>query len=319
MRRLKYIFLSLLLCTGISYLLFFVYKAGYNHHYAQEIALMNERLSGNEPYDILLLGSSRTCHQLNPRIVDSVVDANSFNAGLDGIKLMEINTILECYLQTHKQTKMVVMDLPPASFNSDLFPFFNQTLYYPFLDNKIVFNNLKDHRPVFLLKNLPFLQLTEIDDEMRQRAMAGLFGASYSSPGDYYKGFSAPPADTIRFPFRPEAGTNAPITQKGIDYLKRTIELCRTRNIDLMIIYPPAYKSLELELNPDFYTTAKQICDKEGVIIKDYRNMAIKDDHHFFRDQTHLNMAGSGLFSTLVANDIKAHLQRKENNNIVVK
>lgn len=311
MRRLKYILFLLLICVSLSYLLFFVYKLGYNRHYTHEIALMNERLNGKEPYDLLFLGSSRTCHQLNTQIVDSMVGAHSFNAGLDGIKLMEMNTILECYLQSHPTPKMVVMDLPPASFDGSMFPFFNQTLYYPFLDNEIVFNNLKGHRPVFLLKHFPFLQLTEVNDEMRQRAVAGLFGARYSPPGAHYKGFSPPSADTIGLPFTPQKGVHAPINEKGINYLRRTIELCKARNIELVIMYPPAYKSFELELNPDFYSTAKRVCEEEGVTIKDYRDIEIKNDHRFFRDQTHLNKAGADLFSLLVANDIKTHLERK--------
>ena len=172
---------------------------------------------------------------------------------------------------------------------------------------------LKVTGPYFFLKHLPFLQLTEVNDEMRQRAMSGLFGAQYSTPNDHHKGYSPPPADTIGFGFKPLSGEKALINEKGIGYLKRTIELCKAKNIPLMLILPPAYKSLELELNPDFYPTAKRICEEGGVVIKDYRDMAIKEDHRFFRDQTHLNKAGAEIFSKLVADDIKLLLQKNQN------
>lgn len=312
MRRLKYITLSILICLVVSYLLYFIYKRGYNHHYANEIALMNERLNGNEPYDLLILGSSRTVHQVNTRIIDSIAGVNSFNAGLAGIKLMEMNTILECYLQSHRAPNLLVMDLPPGSFDSRIFPFFNQNHYYPFLDNEIVYNNLKNHRPVFLLKHLPFLQLTEINDEMRQRAVSGLMGTQYSQPEDRYKGYSPPSTDTIGLPYtKHEPGVSAPIDEEGIGYLKKTIALCKSRNIPLMLILPPAYKALELELNPDFFTTARKICEEEGVILKDYRDLPIKDDHRLFRDQTHLNRKGADIFTAFVAEDIKSCLDKQ--------
>ncbi|HVF96134.1 MAG TPA: hypothetical protein VM871_02370, partial [Flavisolibacter sp.] len=302
--------------------LFFLYSSGYKKHYGHELELMNERLNGREPYDLLYLGSSRMCHQLNPQITDAITGLRSFNAGLDGIKLTEMNVILECYLQTHKTPEMVVIDLPPQSFNSHLFPFFNQTLYYPFLDNEIVFNNLKGHRPVGLFRHFPFFQFTEANDEMRQRSMSGLFGHRYSEPGSHYNGFNPPPDDTIGFPFKQLKGQNAPITEEGIGFLKRTIALCKARGILLMIIYPPAYKALDLELNPHFYSTAKKIADVDGVRINDYRNVFLKDDHRFFRDQTHLNKLGSDIFSRLVAQDIQDYLfenQRADQQSLSIK
>lgn len=307
MKFLKYVGLCVVLCFGILWLLYFVYWTGYKRHYVNELALMNERLNGKEPFDVLFLGSSRMCHQLNPKIADSILGLRSFNAGLDGIKLTEMNVILECYLKTHKAPKMVVMDLPPESFDSHRFPFFNQNLYYPFLDNEIVFNSLKGHRPVHLFRYFPFFQLTEANDEMRQRAVSGLFGKKYSNEGDHYQGFIPPSSDTIGFPFKQLAGKSGLITREGINYLKQTIALCSAKKISLAIIYPPAYKSLDLELNPDFYPTAKRICDANGVRILDYRNLAIKDDHRFFRDQTHLNKTGSDVFSRRVTQDVQKY------------
>lgn len=311
MKLLKCLAVCALLCGAFLFVLHQLYDAGYRRHYVHEIALMDERLNGRQPFDLLFLGSSRVAHQLNPKIADSMLGLHSFNAGLDGIKLTEMNTVLEAYLQTHKAPALVVMDLPPGSFNGDVFPFFNQTLYYPFLDNEVVFRNLEDHRPVHLFRLLPFLQLTEANDEMRQRAVSGLFGKRYSEPGDNYKGYGFPPADTLGLAFRRQPGVNAPITQKGIGYLKRTLELCRSRNVPLLIIFPPNYKSLDLELNPAFYPTARQVANVPGVQIADYRNLPIKDDHRLFRDQTHLNKAGADSFTRIVCRDVMSFLAQQ--------
>lgn len=307
MKYIKYSVLFLFIIFGATYICF--YRTGYNKYYSLEIEDMNEIINGTKYHDLLFLGSSRSYYHINPKIIDSIAKTDSYNAGMTGANLLEMNMILQCYLKKHKAPKYVFLDLAWTSFDIDKRAINNPNIYYPFLDNEIIFNTLKQHNRVQLLKYLPFLQSTEADDLIRQEVCLGLLGQKKHANTDFYKGYFKNSIDTIKLPFKPlHSKYILPVSERGIGFLKQIINSCKEKNINLVIIYPPTYKIQDADLNPQFFHTIKKVCNDDHLPFLDYKNISLSNDHRLFRDELHLNEEGANLFSIFLAKDIKRYM-----------
>jgi hypothetical protein len=266
---------------------------------------MNESINGTKYHDILFIGSSRTYYHVNPRIIDSIANVSSFNAGTDGAGLLEMNMMLQCYLKTHPAPKKLVLELSWQAFSIDGWgPIFNPNTYYPFLDNEIIYRTLKPYKPVFLLKYFPFFQLTQLDDFMREGAIVGYLGKKrHTAP--IYKGYLQNTTDTLTMPFiRKYGNKNFRVTEKGKGYFNEIINMCRDKKIQLLVMYPPVYKCQDNDMAPDFFSTIEHTCRVNNLIFLNFRSLSLGNNHRLFRDEMHLNKIGANHFSQILAQAI---------------
>jgi hypothetical protein len=286
-------------------LTFPLFRKGYNTYYACERGRLQEIIEGKTYYDALFVGSSRTYSHINPKVVDSVLNISSFNAGINGANLLETSLILKCYLASHPAPKYVIVDLSPGAFEMDEFPVFNPTIYYPFLGNKIVYNTLRKFKRVELLKYIPFLQMAECDDGIKQGALAGLIGKK--EPGKTsYQGYIESKADTLALPFKPHYLKHYfAVDKKGTALLAEIIDICQKSKIRLFVTYSPVYDLKDEKMNSAFFPTIKTMCDTSLIPFLNYRYLALNKNHLLFSDEHHLNRHGANIFSALLASDIK--------------
>lgn len=305
MKFIKYFLIVLFICVAFFALIFIPFRKGYNTYFCFEQAKLKEIIEGKNYYDALFIGSSRTFYHVNPKIIDSVLNFKSFNAGIDGANIVEMNMILKCYLASHPAPKYVIADLPTGSLATQETPVFNPNIYYPFLKNKIVFNALKPYKRVSLLKYLPFLQITESDDNIKQGVVAGLAGKQRPL-NPTYNGYLESGTDTISLPFKIKfLTTYFPIDNQGISLLEEIIEICEKNHIRLIISYAPVYKFKDEKMNPAFFPTLTNICNTNHTRLLNYRYLSINNNHLLFRDEHHLNKYGADIFSHILANDMK--------------
>jgi len=305
MKFIKYFLLVLFVCISLLALIFVFFRKGYNTYFSFEQSRLKQIINGKGYYDALFVGSSRTYYHINPKIIDSVLNLRSFNGGIDGANLFEINMILKCYLASHPAPRYVIADLPASAFEIAEAPIWNPNIYFPFLNNEIVFNSLRPSKRVYLLKYLPFLQITEWDDFLRQGAFAGLAGKE-KPLAPHYKGYLESGTDTIPLPFKMTyLTTDFPVNPDGTALLEEMIKICKKNNIRLVITYAPVYKLKDEKMNPAFFPTLKYICDTSHIPFLSYRYLSINNNHLLFRDEHHLNKHGADIFTTLLAEDLK--------------
>lgn len=287
-------------------LIYLLLMNGYIRYYSFEQEKLREVIKGKENFDILFIGSSRTLYHVNPKIIDSALNSNSYNAGVDGARLPEMNLMFKSYMVNHPAPKIVVADLSTTAFCLDENAFFNPNIYYPWLESDIVYNSIAPYKRVRLLKTLPFLQLTEWDDHMRQGALTGLTGKEKPLPA-YYKGHLESGTDTILLPFKMRyLTTDWPVHPEGVALLDEIIDLCRKHSIKLIFTYSPVYRLKDEKVNEAFFPTVDRICDENDIPFFNYRQIPMNTDHLIFRDEHHLNTKGANIYSTLLAADLKA-------------
>lgn len=304
----KFFKISIWVAIISAVILTIVYLAlinGYSRYYTFEQSKLREIIKGNEKFDILFIGSSRTLYHVNPKIIDSALNCNSYNAGVDGARLPEMNLMFKSYLVNHPPPEIVVADLSTTAFCLDENAFFNPNIYYPWLSNDIVYNSIAPYKRVGLLKTLPFLQLTEWDDHMLQGAIIGLTGKQKPLPADY-KGHLKSGEDTIVLPFKMRyLTTNWPVHTSGISLLDEIITLCKKNHIKLIFTYSPVYQLKDEVVNEEFFPTVERIRAENEIPFLNYRHLPMNGDHLIFRDEHHLNTKGADIYSRLLAADLK--------------
>src|SRR5919202_1086898 len=106
MKLIKYISVVVLISVSLLSLLVGLYRQGQNN-FLKVKNPVKEMLYGNENYDILFIGSSRTRMHVNTRVIDSITKWNTYNAGCNGANIIETNLMLQCYLQRQIHPKIV--------------------------------------------------------------------------------------------------------------------------------------------------------------------------------------------------------------------
>ena len=320
MRFVKYFLMVSFICVIVMGVIYIPFRRGYNTYYSFEQSRLKEIIKGTTNYDALFIGSSRTFYHVNPKVVDSVLNVRSFNAGIDGANIIEMNMILKCYLASHPAPKYIITDLAIASLAVQETPVFNPNIYFPFLNNNIIYTTLQPYKRVALLKYLPFLQLTEADDNIRQGVLAGLSGKQ-KPHAPTYRGYMESGNDTIGLPFKVKfLTTYFPIDKEALSLLEETIQICKKNDIRLIISYSPVYQFKDEKMNPEFLPTLRSICNTHHIPFFNYRSLSINNNHLLFRDEHHLNRNGANIFSYILADDIKklrsAHPNSANSNNL---
>jgi hypothetical protein len=264
-------------------------------------------LYGTDNYDILFIGSSRTALHVNPRIIDSITKMNTYNAGRFGANILEINLMLQCYLEKHIPPKLVVADFSVNSFNIDENAIYSSVDYFEYMNDENVYNVLsKYHKRAWLWKYFPFLQLCEAGEMQKMQAVFGLLGKKETSEG--YKGYKENGTGFISPQSKYEDNFDFKVDTKALNTLQQLIHSCKQNNIQLAFTYSPEFYLLHHKTEDNFFKTLEAVCEKNKIPFLNYKHHEICKQNTFFTDPVHLNTQGATAFSVSLAEDINNQL-----------
>jgi hypothetical protein len=293
MKRLSLVFIASFIICHFTYLILENGKKKFN---VMNFKQLDEVINGNEPYDILFVGSSRTQTQINPCIVDSVTELTSFNAGRAGANSLEVKMLLEAFLFTHKKPQYVVYNIDHR-VTSDVKKIPNPSLYLLYLDNEKIISGLSPtYSKVQILKYIPFTRMFLVDDYFRHTALQGYFSKTEIIAGvNYCRGHESNTNESIK---SIELIDESVITDPDISQVKSIIDICKKNKIQLIFHYTPIL----------FYKD-KPSSNQKIIEIED---LAISEKIPFLKlDIAHLNKSGSEKYSRLFGEEIKKYISAK--------
>ncbi|WP_396601119.1 hypothetical protein [Algibacter sp. R77976] len=149
----KYILKTTVLVLVISFftdkLIFFVLnKVSDKVFTGQAIGKLNQYLQINEELDLVVFGSSRANHSINP----IKLAENSFNVGVDGTKLAYSSTLIKLLPKQKKQILLLHLD-PENAFSKDYLGNDIRALSSKYNRNKIIKNEIDKLKQDNLLQN----------------------------------------------------------------------------------------------------------------------------------------------------------------------
>lgn len=307
LRLLIFCLLPLPFLISLNYIVDAGLKKSRNYYYTEWNDIFNSKINA----DLLIIGSSRAWIHISPKILDSVLNVNSYNIGMDASHFLMQNARFKLYLKYNKKPKYVIVSVDLTSFSeSKEIPFPLQFL--PYLNNPDIknmttgfdnsFSFAQRYFPLYKYNNQPelftdglnaYFDRIKVDTPCKYK---GYIGAqrTWDNTFDQYK--KAHPAS--------EKLNVSSISQNEF---KKFLNYCKINNINPIMVFTPVFhESLKYISNSseilNFY---KNISVQYKIPLLNYASDSLTYERRYFFNSQHLNKVGSEVFSHKLAIDLK--------------
>lgn len=268
-----------------------------------------EIFAGEINSHILIHGSSRARVQYSTYIIDSVLNTDSYNMGIDGSPFDIQYLRFKTYLGKNSPPKIILQNVDLDLLDKNLVVF-QKYQFLPFLNNldfkEILYKNGVISNSDY---SLPFLRYYG-QPKAIQIGFLEYFGIKH---------FKSKSINGFLSVDKKWDGRNFEKKKKtGINHWKIDPELeklflcflaeCKSKNIKVVLVYAPIY--YELQKHTLNFTESelyyKNIAKKNGLHFFNYCNDTISFNKKYFYNATHLNSKGAEIFTKKLTKDIKS-------------
>lgn len=263
------------------------------------------KFSFDKDKKILVLGDSNIKYAVNDSIFD--ISAN-FSGEADSYfySFLKLNKILE---DKANSFKTVFLSFSPHNIIGNNWVFNEEDMvtrfpkYYPLMSKADLMFLFEDKNDIFLsslgrvFREFPSMAISKIKDPFIVNYGGFKFVNSYNLDLELDKLSKEEP-----IPIMP---SNSEISKQETTYLLKIVELCKSNNLNLILINPPKRK--ELLVHKKYFVTEFEhyYNDKlSNIAYLDFSNISMPDD--YYSDLVHLNYKGAAYFSNLLkSQDLK--------------
>ena len=274
-----------------------------------------EILGGSAQAEVLIQGSSRAWVHFDTRIIDSLMQTDSYNLGMDGAAFDIQYVRWKTWIERHPAPDLIIQHV-----DLDLFdpgdPQFQKYQYLPFLSDKQFRNRLREFS---IINNtdcwLPFLAYMGQAQAIKI-GLEALMGINLY-PSEKYKGFAAHQSifDGTRLEVIKEQPKRKWITDNRLLALFNQFVLeCKSRGIKLILVYSPVYHELESVVE-DFDGSRHFFARLAAEHKLEYYDFSITDislSKTNFYNATHLNEQGATEFTIRLAGKLEEYTSNKK-------
>lgn len=298
----------------LTYLgIFYMIHNGIRKSRYVDYAEWNEIYNGEINADVLIMGSSRAWHHVDPHLVDSSLNMESYNMGIDGYHFSMQITKYDIYRNYNIKPTGIIYIVDHFSFDKrdDLF---NKYQFIPYFNDTIITNKLKEYKGFSWEHfNIPFYQYSG----SQEICLAGLveFMGIKSFKSDKYKGFRAENKNwesnfDLEKTENPK-GKYASVNREVVDELDNFLSEVKSEGIEIVMVYAPEYIEFQkYVINRDqIIDLYEHLARKNDIEFIDYSDHQICLDKQYFYDPVHMNLKGSNIFTK----DLMNHLKKSEN------
>lgn len=281
-----------------------------------ENTAINEVFNGKVNTDLIITGSSRATVHISPRILDSLLNINTYNIGMSGWSFHMQYTMFRVYLKYNKKPKYIIQNVDELMLK-DRESFYNYVLFLPYTNERIIRQATKHYKGAFTIPELYF-PLFKYNNRMKKawRGLKYYFLNIKEQPIKTYKGFwcnDLPWGKTFdeykkKYPNKYNALIDTTLVKEFADFM----QYCSQNNIKVILVWTPVYHEryqLVKNINKfkNIYATYSQ---KYNFPFLDYSQDSIGISKNNFHDSYHMNKNGVTLFNYKLAIDIKALINK---------
>ena len=304
-RILTAILAGLVLCQG----LFLFLNKGIQQFNSFTNEKFHEMFLGNNNYELITAGSSRSLSNINPYILDSCLGIKTFNVGIAGANIFEIEYSLLAYMHAHQNLPKIILINIDRGTLGNIVKLYNNQIYFPYLDNPYIYSALeKAGKPAFWYKLFPMSKMFEYDDYLRNVGVQGLLGKSEITKDNfYYKGALIMSSRKVLKPNptdpKNQGGT---VTSEALKRLKNIVKKANEKGSEIIFIFGPEFHHEEgITPHNPAYDGIEKFARKNNCQILRYDNMDSVFTKDCYADTRHLNKRGADLYSKYLAKDLK--------------
>lgn len=256
--------------------------------------------SGQMDNDLLILGSSRAWVQYSPRIIDSILNTNSYNLGRDGKKLDISILCADLYLKHNPKPKVILCDIYFMSMcNSDPY---GREQFFPYLFDRDIWKAVhKNHQIRYVDRFIPMLKYYGHLKEYLSRI--SLNDTTYKGYFGYIREWKCvsdeiPLKEIKEIPYYHDSTVLAMTDE----WLQR----CQKDSVKIVFVHSPMYYEATNKIDDTaaMWAMYRNLANKYNITILDYSHDSICYDTTLFYNAQHLNRKGAERFSLKLAMDL---------------
>lgn len=253
--------------------------------------------SPENEYDVMYFGSSNAYCSFNPLVVWKKTGVKSYVFATQQQPVWATYHYMVDAMKT-QELDLAVVDVLMFSKNDE---YYDDGVNYTFCDNmpfsknklELIKASVPDGKRFALACRLMkyhsrWNELKEVDFSYKKDEMYDYSKGFYMLETSYDKAVAQDLSDVK---------DEAPLAEKNLKYLNKIIDLCKEKDVELMLVKTPSNATTE---EKKYYNTVERIAKEKGVTFVDYNmhydeiNFDFKKD---FYDDSHLNIYGAEKFT----------------------
>ncbi len=292
--------LLVIVCAlGLDFFLSYRLRQNQNRMYAA----WNQMYNDSTCYDLVINGSSRAWTQYNPLILDSILNLNSFNLGIDGSAINRQVIKYKKYCELHGNPKCLIQNIDFGTMSytqgyerEQFFPYF-------FYDRDLL--NEYDCYENFSWgeKFLPNYRYIGSDDVITE----ALFHDNKKHFFEYLtKGYFGRYKKWDGSVLHEMDSVSCIIDTNALNLFSGFLQDEIANGLKIIFVYAPIYIGAREKMvnEEEMFAMYDSIAKKFDIPILDYNDISLCYDTAYFYNATHLNRVGAELFTTKLAHDI---------------
>ncbi len=294
----KFIYKSLLFCVAVFVVLNAISWIVLEIHRNASLfkpSFVTNQIAG-ETFDYIILGSSVGYTGVNANVIDSITMMNGINLAMDGTNALTQSAMLTHFLNSGCRTKYCILALDEGRSNILRDDFcMNDFQFLPFISNKSIYNIYRNREKALggsyfrtLTGYIPMLGVTYYNAQIFYSSLLAIMNPDRrhhfdkKGVGQYPNGHTF---DIDNIEFSEEV---VEITNSSILDIK---QICLNNNIEIIYYLPPKFNCIST------------VEDNDKISIINFRDR-FNDNHTYFYDAVHLNVAGRDKISTDLASEL---------------
>lgn len=259
-------------------------------------------------FDIAFVGSSRVYNTIDPEIVDEKANVHSVNLGMGGAGAADNYLLLKSFLNAN-HVDLVLLQVDHITLSNCFSYPFRDYIWLSYDSDEVIRQVLIEERGrlrYLIWKLVPFYRLIEFSTQYK---FFLLEDPPKVSDAEQWHGVDRLMGIKPSVP-SPEIGAESSVlkflpSQSSFLNVKRILQLCRDRNVRVVIFQSPFAASIEKKIDREISDKAiAALVEQEGTTYWDFSRDYYADEHLFF-DTNHLNDEGVTLFSNQLAERVQ--------------
>lgn len=267
----------------------------------------NDIYKGELDADLLVIGASNAWSGFNTYILDTLLDLNSYNLGLDGSSI-DLHIIrYDTYRRFNSKPKIVLINtLYAGIFSVSADSQYEREQYFPYIHDKELISRIADAKEItWMDQYVPLARYFGYREEIKNGVL-GYFGETNFLDGGMHKGYRGNEYEWNRGTLSMDTVFTVHIDKQAVMLFDSFSKQLKEDGIEVVYVKSPVYYQLITKIANigQVDSIFDAISKKYSIPIFDYYYSDISKDSTYFYNPGHLNKKGSELFTTMLCKDL---------------
>jgi hypothetical protein len=259
--------------------------------------------------EVLILGSSRAKHHINPQIISEKLSMTVFNAGINGHDFLFAAMFMDLWKQHNPAPRVLIVHVDSGSFVKNEVELQKTKIFSLYIDQSQFVRRI-------ILGSGPFEPLKYLSRSYRFNGkVLPIIKGQFVRPDARYNGYEGlngimpPPVARAEaldsFSAKSTSARAEPFWTLKLDCLENLISYCNQNGTLLILVHSPIFDENPAENAMWSDKLQRVIANRQGVYFINIADFlypaAFSHRNDLYYDKSHLNAKGAGVFTSLLA------------------